>query len=83
MICRALSPAIFLVGFLLHVPASADWTKEWEKTLEAAKKEGQVSIYLCSTCSATNRYEAILDEFKKEYRDIKVVIVTGSGAQLV
>ncbi len=83
MICRALSPAIFLVGFLLHVPASADWTKEWEKTLEAAKKEGQVSIYLCSTCSATNRYEAILDEFKKEYRDIKVVTVTGSGAQLV
>jgi iron(III) transport system substrate-binding protein len=74
---------IFLVGFLLQVPASADWTQEWEKTLEAAKKEGQVSIYLCSTCSATNRYEAILDEFKKEYREIKVVTVTGSGAQLV
>jgi iron(III) transport system substrate-binding protein len=73
---------IFLVGFL-HTPASADWTKEWEKTLETAKKEGQVSIYLCSTCSATNRYEAILDEFKKEYQDIKVVTVTGSGAQLV
>jgi len=82
MIYRALS-AISLAVFLLHVPASADWAKEWEKTLEAAKKEGQVSIYLCSTCSATNRYEAILDEFKKEYREIKVVTVTGSGAQLV
>jgi len=82
MIYHTLS-AIFLVGFLLYVPALADWTKEWEKILEAAKKEGQVSIYLCSTCSGTNRYEAILDEFKKEYREIKVVIVTGSGAQLV
>jgi iron(III) transport system substrate-binding protein len=80
---QALMALILLLSFLLHVPASADWTKEWEKTLEAAKKEGQVSIYLCSTCSATNRYEAILDEFKKEYRDIKVVTVTGSGAQLV
>lgn len=83
MIYRALLAFIFLLGILLHIPASADWAKEWEKALEGAKKEGQVSIYLCSTCSATNRYEAILDEFKKEYREIKVVTVTGSGAQLV
>ena len=64
MTYHALLAFILLLSFLLHIPALADWTKEWEKTLEAAKKEGQVSIYLCSTCSATNRYEAILDEFK-------------------
>jgi len=83
MIHYVLSTSILLLSILLQVPASADWAKEWEKTLEEAKKEGQVSIYLCSICSATNRYEAILDEFKKEYREIKVVTVTGSGAQLV
>lgn len=65
MVHYALSASILLLGILLHIPALADWPKEWEKTLEAAKKEGQVSLYLCSTCSATNRYEAILDEFKK------------------
>jgi hypothetical protein len=41
MIHYALSASIFLLSILLHIPASADWTKEWEKTREGAKKEGQ------------------------------------------
>jgi iron(III) transport system substrate-binding protein len=73
---------VFLLGIVLSGQAMADWSKEWEKTLDAAKKEGQVTVYICSTCSATNRYERLLDEFKKEHPEIKVVSVTGSGAQL-
>jgi len=36
------------------------WQLEWEKVLAAAKKEGQVAIYISG-------YEEILPEFQKEY----------------
>ena len=55
--------------------AGADWKAEWEKTLQAAKKEGQVAIYFY-------RYGRLLDAFQKEYPEIKVVSVTGRGSQL-
>ena len=51
------------------------WQVEWERTLEAAKKEGQVSIYISG-------YEEVLPEFQKEYPDIKVQSVTGRGSQI-
>jgi iron(III) transport system substrate-binding protein len=51
------------------------WQVEWEKTLEAAKKEGQVAVYISG-------YEEILPEFQKEYPEIKVVPTTGRGAQV-
>ena len=31
---------------LAEASAQSDWKKEWEKTIEAAKKEGQVSVYI-------------------------------------
>lgn len=55
--------------------AQADWKAEWEKTLQAAKKEGQVTIYFY-------RYGRVLEAFQKEYPEIKVVSVTGRGTQL-
>jgi ABC-type Fe3+ transport system substrate-binding protein len=55
--------------------AQSNWQKEWEKTLAEAKKEGQINIYIY-------RYERLLEDFKKEYPDIKVVSVTGRGSQL-
>ena len=51
------------------------WQQEWEKTLELAKKEGQVTVYISG-------YEAVLPDFEKEFPDIKVVAVTGRGNQL-
>lgn len=51
------------------------WQQEWEKTLEAAKKEGQVVVYISG-------YEAILPDFEKEFPEIKVTAVTGRGNQL-
>src|SRR4030095_570316 len=49
------------------------WQAEWEKTLAAAKKEGQVAVYISG-------YEEILPDFQKEYPEIKVNAVTGRGA---
>ena len=51
------------------------WQQEWEKTLELAKKEGQVTVYISG-------YEAVLPDFEKEFPAIKVVTVTGRGSQL-
>ena len=55
--------------------AKPDGQREWERTLEAAKKEGQVAVYISG-------YEAVLPEFQKEYPEIKIVSVTGRGSQL-
>src|SRR5437867_3720345 len=55
--------------------AKPDWQQEWEKTLEAAKKEGQVTIYISG-------YEAVLPHFEKEFPEIKLTAVTARGNQL-
>jgi iron(III) transport system substrate-binding protein len=51
------------------------WQQEWEKTLEAAKKEGHVTIYISG-------YEAVLPHFEKEFPEIKLTAVTARGNQL-
>jgi len=55
--------------------AKPAWQLEWEKTIEAAKKEGQVAVYISG-------YEEILPEFQKEFPDIKVQPTTGRGSQV-
>jgi iron(III) transport system substrate-binding protein len=57
------------------IAAQADWKKDWEQTVEAARKEGQVVVYISG-------YEAVLPDFEKEFPDIKIVAVTGRGNQL-
>ena len=51
------------------------WQIEWEKTVEAAKKEGQVTVYISG-------YEEILPEFQKEYPEIKLNSVIARGSQM-
>ena len=73
-----LAAAVFMVlslGGLVHSNAQSDWKKEWNKTLEAAKKEGQVTVYISG-------YDAVLPHFEKEYPDIELTAVTGRGNQL-
>jgi len=55
--------------------AQTDWKKDWEQTLAAAKKEGQVNIYIY-------RYEGLLQDFKREYPGITVQAVTGRGSEM-
>ena len=66
--------SVLTLGHAAEVKKPA-WQLEWEKTLEAAKKEGQVTVYISG-------YEEVLPEFEKEYPEIKMVSVTGRGSQL-
>jgi len=49
--------------------------QQWEATLEAAKKEGQVNIYMY-------RYGKVLDIFRSDYPGIRPYLLTGTGAQI-
>lgn len=55
--------------------AKPAWQADWEKIVEAGKKEGQLSIYISG-------YEEVLPEFQKEYPEIKVNPITGRGSQI-
>ncbi|NIO09214.1 MAG: extracellular solute-binding protein [Deltaproteobacteria bacterium] len=66
-----------LNGWMGAREALADWKDEWAKTVKAAEKEGQVTIYISG-------YRAVVDSgaFQQKYPKIKVVSVTGSGSTL-
>jgi iron(III) transport system substrate-binding protein len=48
---------------------------DWWRVVEAAKKEGQLTIYISG-------YEAVLPFFEKEFPEIKLTAVTARGNQL-
>jgi len=72
------------VGFLLLVVAAprlsyaAEVKGEWEKTLEAAKREGRVVIY---GPPGSNRRQALVDAFQRSYPEIRVEYIAGSGRE--
>jgi iron(III) transport system substrate-binding protein len=53
------------------------WQASWEQTVAAAKKEGRLNFYV-------GRYgsEPLLNEFRKEFPEIKLVTVNGAGNSL-
>jgi len=53
------------------------WQATWEKTVAAAKKEGKLNFYV-------GRYgsEPLLNEFRKEFPEIRLVTVNGAGNSL-
>lgn len=53
--------------------AKPTWQVEWDRTVEAAKKEGQVVLY------AGVSHPAIFADFQKKYPEIKVI--TGSSSR--
>jgi iron(III) transport system substrate-binding protein len=61
----------------ITVDSWADWKGDWDRTVKAAEKEGQVTVYI-------GGYGAVIDAgvFQKAYPKIKVVSVTGSGTDL-
>jgi iron(III) transport system substrate-binding protein len=54
------------------------WQQEWEKTLQAAKKEGQVTVYVHSSYAPALETGA----FQKAFLDIKLVTVSGVELEL-
>ena len=73
---------LMLCSFIWVAPGSAAeakpaWQSTWEKTLAAAKKEAKLNFYV-------GRYgsEPLLNEFRKEFPEIKLVTVNGAGNTL-
>jgi len=73
---------LMLCSFVWVSPSSAAeakpaWQATWEKTIAAAKKEGKLNFYV-------GRYgsEPLLNEFRKEFPEIKLVTVNGAGNTL-
>jgi ABC-type Fe3+ transport system substrate-binding protein len=62
--------AVFLAA-VGHASEAPRWQGEWEQTLAAAKKEGEVALY------GSNGYEKVFEVFQKRYPEIKVNAVTG------
>ncbi len=63
-------------GLLRSAQAQTDRKSEWEKTLEAARKEGRVVL------NVARRYDRIFRVFQKKYPKIKVVTIGGRGSQI-
>ncbi len=57
--------------------AKPSWQVTWENTVAAAKKEGRLNFYV-------GRYgsEKLLNEFRKEFPEIKIVGTNGFGNSL-
>ncbi|HEY2986292.1 MAG TPA: hypothetical protein VGL11_01100 [Candidatus Binatia bacterium] len=54
------------------------WQLDWEKTVQAAKKEGEIAIY-----AALGPYHPqIFTEFQKDYPEIKAVITHGNSNRI-
>jgi iron(III) transport system substrate-binding protein len=67
---RKISLALVVLSILSSRAAFAAapdlWTLEWEKTVAAAKKEGEIAFY------GSEGYEKIFEVFQKRYPEIKV-----------
>lgn len=70
--------AALLALFAAVAQAQSDWKREWEKTLAAAEKEGEVTLYGAYRSGVR---EAV-SEFTKAFPKIKFNHVAGSGSQL-
>jgi len=65
--------------FLCAGPAAAaETSRDWESTVAAAEKEGQVAVYMGGEVSQMRIEEA----FQSAYPKIKVTALTGRGSQL-
>lgn len=69
-----------LFSWTPHAAAAekASWQLDWEKTVQAAKLEGQIVIY-----AALGPYHPqIFTEFQKDYPEIKATIIHGNSSRI-
>ncbi len=59
--------------------AQPDWQTEWERTVQAAKKEGSLSLYVLQ---GEGELTTVAQLFQKKYPEINVVTTTGRGNTL-
>ena len=56
-----------------------NWQVEWERTVQAAKKEGALSLYLLQ---GDGELGAVAQLFQKKYPEINIVATPGRGNTL-
>lgn len=66
---------LFLMALAGSSAAQSDWKREWKKSLAAAEKEGQVTVY----GPPGIQYQEAIRSFQEAYSKIKLVYVPGSG----
>ena len=80
---KALLSVVFLLLCFAAITSAAEtkpaWQREWERILEAAKKEGSLSLYLFQ---GEGELGAVAQLFQKKYPEINVVTTTGRGNTL-
>lgn len=81
---RAISCAVLIL--LLRFASVADaadakinWQSEWEQTIQGAKKEGGLSLYLLQ---GDGELDNVAQLFQKKYPEIKVITTLGRGNTL-
>jgi hypothetical protein len=76
-LARIFGLALFLLSAAFHGAIAAGWQEEWQSTVQAAKREGQLTVYVSG-------YGPTLDagHFQKDFPEIKLVTVTGQSGQL-
>lgn len=67
--------SLFLLTLAGHASAQSDWKKEWERTVAAGEKEGQVTVY----GPPGRQYQDAISSFSESQRRIKLNYVPGSG----
>ncbi|HEY1372861.1 MAG TPA: hypothetical protein VGH50_10370 [Candidatus Binatia bacterium] len=71
---RCLAAALLALALVTPgVAGAAEQSSEWDRTVQAAKKEGQVTVYVHSTYAPALESGA----FQKAFPDIKLVTVSG------
>ncbi len=56
-----------------------EWQVEWEKTIEAAKREGKLSVYFWQG----GNLEKVILAFQKKFPEIQVTTAGGRGSKFV
>lgn len=68
---------ILWVGIVQGAERKPGWETEWQNTLAAAKKEGQVSLYIYH-----NAAHIVAEKFRAAYPEIKVQMFQGRGGMI-
>lgn len=80
----AWATAVFIVLGIFSNPAFAADAKspaqsEWERTVETAKNEGKINVYLWHG----SNLEKVVQLFEMKYPDIKLTTVGGRGSNFI
>jgi iron(III) transport system substrate-binding protein len=74
-----LAASLLVASSPLDCRAGEAWQSEWEKTVQGAKKEGKLTLYVYQ---GDGELGSVAQLFQKKYPEISVTTVPGRGSQL-